>query len=133
MIDYAEIASGALTAIREAGTKVAIRRYTTAFNETTSESVPTLELDGEFDLAILPAKKANAIAGFQVGFDNSYAEKLRAGKVRALLIAASGAPFVPKQGDVAEFGDATWELLGCTSIDPSNAVPVVFKAEVVQL
>lgn len=131
MIDYAEIAEGALTAIKDAGTKIVITRFGNTFDPVTTENVQTVVATGEFDVAILPAKKANAIAGFQVGFDASYVEKLRAGKVRQLLIAATGAPFAPKQGDIATFLDAEWTLLGCTGIDPSGNSPVIFKTEAV--
>lgn len=130
MIDYADIAAGALTAIQEAGATVVISRFAEAYDPVTGESIATLDVTGTFAAVILPAKKANAIAGFQVGFDNSYAEKLRAGKVRALLIAATGAPFAPKQGDVATFAGQDWELLGCTSLNPALTVPIIYKVEV---
>lgn len=132
MINYAEIAEGALTAIRDAGTKVVITRMTKTLNPTTSEVTEAVELSAEFDVVILPAKKANAVAHFQVGFDNGYVEALRAGKVRALLVAASGAEFQPQQGDSAVFAGLTWRLLGCTAIDPTGASPVIFKTEVIQ-
>ena len=132
MIDYAAIAIDAQTAVQEAGTKLTITRASKTYDPVTTESVSAPELTGEFDVVILPAKKANAIAGFQVGFDNSYAEKLRAGKVRGLLIAGNGAPFEPKQGDVATFSGAVWELLGCTPLDPALNAPLIYKTEVVQ-
>lgn len=130
MIDYPEIAEGALEAIKEAGRVIVIKRYSSAYDGATATDVMTLTHEGDFTVAVLPAKKANALAGFGIGFDNAYAEALRKGKVRALLIAASEAPFEPAEGDRAEFDNGLWNFLGCTPISPAG-VPVVYKAEVV--
>lgn len=130
-MDYAAIAESALAAIRDAGREITIKRYDTAFDGATSTVDKQVTLDGVFTCVVLPAKKANAIAHFQVGFDNSYAENLRAGKVRRLLIAASGAPFAPQQGDTAEFDELAWEVLGCTPLAPAG-VDVIYQVEVSQ-
>lgn len=130
-MDYAAIAESALTAIRDAGRVVTITRYNIAVDPVESRTGKQVELTGEFTCVVLPAKKANAIANFQTGFDNGYIEKLRAGKVRRLLVAASGAPFAPKQGDTVEFDDVAWISLGCTPLAPAG-VDVIYQLEVAQ-
>lgn len=130
-IDFASIAANAKVAIAEAGASLPIRRYTDTFDELTQKTVRTLTQEGLFTMVVLPAKKANALAGFQTGFDQAYVEKLRAGKVKQLLIAGDGAPFVPEQGHFLVFAGQEWELLGCTPLNPNGTVDIIYKTEVV--
>ena len=130
-IDYASIAADARIAIADAGGRFTIRRYTDTFDELSQKTVTTLAEEGVFDLVVLPAKKANALAGFQTGFDAAYVEKLRKGKVRQILVAGAGAPFVPAEGMFLVLAGQEWELLGCTAINPSATVDIIYKSEVV--
>lgn len=132
MIDYTSIAVSALASIAEAGTRIPISRVTTTTDPVTGDTTSTVTQAGELDVVILPAKKANALAGFTSGFDNAYIEALRAGRVRSLLIAASSASFEPIQGDHVVFAGATWSLLGSTPIAPAG-VALIYKAEVSRL
>lgn len=129
MIDYASIAAEAKTAIAEAGREVTIRRIARTVDRVTSAVTPVTTHNGTFTAVTLPAKKANALAGFQTGFDAAYVEKLRLGKVRRVLAAAAGAPFAPQQGDEAEFDGVVWEVLGCTPLAPSG-LDVIYQLEV---
>jgi hypothetical protein len=129
MIDYEPIIESALGAIREAGTRIPVRRVVRTVNPVTEVTTETVTHSGELDVVVLPAKKANALAGFATGFDNAYVEKLRAGKVRSLLGAALSAPFEPQAGDVCDFEGRAWSLLGCTPLSPSGKA-IIYKMEV---
>lgn len=129
MIDYASIAQDALAAIKDAGRQVTVRRITKTTDPVTGVVSNTVTLTGTLDVVVLPAKKANALAGFTAGFDNAYAEALRAGKVRALLGAASSAPFEPVAGDETEFDGHKWTILGNTPLAPAGTA-LIYKMEV---
>lgn len=129
MIDYASIAQDALAAIKDAGRQIVFRRITKTTDPVTGTVTATATQAGTLDVVVLPAKKANALAGFTAGFDNAYAEALRAGKVHALLGAAVSAPFEPVAGDECEFDGHKWSLLGCTPIAPGGP-SLIYKMEV---
>lgn len=61
--------------------------------------------------------------------DNRYLSELVEGKLRRVLVAASGAPFEPEAGDIATFDSEDWEVFGCTPVDPAGT-PVLYKMEV---
>lgn len=132
MIDYASIAADALVAIKDAGRQIVHRRITVTTDELTGDTTATATTTGTLDCVVLPAKKANALAGFTAGFDNAYAEALRQGKVRSLLCAAASATFEPASGDETEFDGYLWEVLGNTPINPAG-VALIYKLEVSQI
>ena len=64
--------------------------------------------------------------------DNRYLQELVEGKVRMFLIAASGAPFEPENGDTIDDGTDLWKIFGCTPVNPAGTA-VLYKAKAVKI
>ena len=86
----------------------ALGKYTA---DTTGESVTV-------QAVILPMTKLE---------DNKYLGDLVAGKLRKILIAASGVD-EPIAGDHILEGTNVWEIFGCTPVSPAG-IPLLYKAK----
>jgi len=127
VIDYDAIANDALAALAEAGALLPCVRTTNNVDPVT-EVVSVETLAGDFVGVLLPAKRNP----FTVSMDSADVENLRTGKAKRLLLAASGAPFIPITGDVFTVGVETYRLTGVTTLAP-NGTPVIFTTEALKL
>lgn len=127
MIDYTAIAEAALAAIREAGTNLLGKRPVVTHDPVTEVTATLYSPEGTFAGVVLPAKRNP----YTVSSNDADIENLRAGKVRRLLLAASGAPFVPAPNDIFEFESAVWTVSGCTPLSPAGT-PLVYTLEVIK-
>lgn len=123
MIDYAQIAADALAAIQEAGTTATLARIAKTFDPVTGAVSLPVATKGTIDCVILPARSSD----LPENMSNTLSEALVKGKLRKLLIAASGAPFEPEGNDIAAFGSVYWILLACTPLAPAGT-PVIYTA-----
>lgn len=128
--DYQKSAATALKLLKQFGRKAVIRRPSTGRGEYDPVEGKFAEpegdeLQGEFDLVVLPASKGTIEA-----FDNRLEEGLTAAAMRYLIIAAASAPFEPQAMDVVAIDGAEWIFMGCTPLDPAGGSPVIYKAGV---
>lgn len=121
---YEDAVADALETLTEYGKPLTFRRYSSDFDPVTSaqsnQIVATQSLYG----IKMTAKHARRL--LQEPFDNALLEGLISGSVKGLLVAASGASFVPRVNDVAAFDSCTWRVLGCTVVAPAD-VNILFK------
>lgn len=79
----------------------------------------------------ISAGEIRTMAGGVVNADNGYIADFIQGRARKLLIAASGAPFVPRSGDEVFIDSNKWEVLGCTPMSPAGT-DVIYTAAIHQ-
>ena len=123
MIDYAAIAQDALAAIEEAGRSVTLARLSKTLDPVTGAVSATTCVKGSVSLVVLAASKSD----LPEKQSDALMEALLQGKLRKLLIAASGVPFEPAPVDIASFDSAYWRVLGCTPLNPAG-VALIYTA-----
>lgn len=128
MFNYGDTAESALDLLKEFGAELVITRFSGEYDPLTASKDRAVDVTGTFTMVVLNGKKSEARNN---AFDNSYLEALRSGKVRSLLIAASGAPFEPTEGDFLTFAGASWRFRGVDLLAPAG-VAVIYKAEVIK-
>lgn len=63
--------------------------------------------------------------------DNGIMEAFKQGRLRKLIIAASGAPFEPAAGDtVTGLESAEWTVLGVNPLKPDQTTPLIYTAAI---
>lgn len=128
MINYREIAETALALIKDAGAEYAISRTPSTVTAATGAVVSGEPTTGTVWAVKLPASQGT-IQAFDIRIeDNSLVGR----ELRFLKVAALGAPFIPRKGDVITMDDGDWEALGCTPICPAD-VALVFNVGAVKL
>lgn len=125
---YNQMADTALRLIEQFGQKLHGARYKVDDSDyTTGEISESVDIEGDFDGVILPADK-----GFAGQFNDSFEVLSEVFvKVRYLILSAKTSPFVPAAGDLFDFDDKSWIVLGNTPINPAG-IPLVYKVGVKQ-
>ena len=62
--------------------------------------------------------------------DDLKAGAVVAQKARHMTVLPDGLTFVPKAGDTAVFADATWQVLGCTPVNPGGDALIYYRVTV---
>lgn len=117
---YDEAITLALAAITEAGQTAVLARIAKTHNPMAGSVSAHVATKGNVAAVLLPLNKND-----ESKLDNSLLEALRKGKLRKLLVAASGAPFEPEGSDIFVFGSSYWVTRGCTPLAPAGT-PIVY-------
>lgn len=122
--NYAASAATALRLIKQFGQVLPITRITNTVDDATGDVVATTT-EGTLDAVVLPAKSTalNAVDG---RLDDALCEALTKGKLRFILAAASSATFRPSPNDIITFEEGSFNVLGCTPLNPAGT-PIVYK------
>lgn len=125
---YADMAKLANDMIGQYGREMTFTRTPKTANGPIGSATPLDPLVTKGKVIVLPASKGTIEA-----FDNRSEDGSLAGReLRYLKIAALGMSFVPRKLDTVSFDGATWQVLGCTPVNPAGT-PIVYGAGVVKL
>jgi len=129
MTFYSEMAEVADELITEFGQVITINRYApTVVGSTGVATKGAATATSTANAIVLPASKGTVEA-----FDNRRDTLLLSGrKLRYLKIASASMTFEPDPLDEAVFNSATWQVLGCTPVNPAGT-PLVYGIGVVKL
>jgi hypothetical protein len=126
MADYSKDAAEALAAIKEAGKEFEIFRPSPVFDDISGIPTDAATPKGKITAVVLPYSKNLA------SLDDSLKEALVKGKLRKLLAAAQGAPFVPQALDVVNINGTQWQVIGNTPLAPDGTTPIIFTMAIVE-
>lgn len=112
---YDEAIATALAAITEAGQTWTLARFTKTFDPVVGSTSAIVATKGSVAAVVLPLNKTD-----KNELDDTLMEALRAGKLRKLLVAASGVPFAPAGTDVFVRGAEVWLAKGSTALAPAG-------------
>lgn len=126
MANYSQDAAEALAAIKADGKEFEIFRPVVGFDNITGIPEDEATLAGKITAIILPYSKNPA------NLDDSLKEALIRGKLRKLLAAAQGAPFIPQALDVLNINGTQWQVIGCTPLAPDGETNIIFTIGIVE-
>jgi len=125
---YAPLANMASTLITRFGRAVTFTRTgktAAGVDGTVTEGTPSTSTGYA---VILPSSSGSGAA-----FDNRLEDgSLAHRRLRFLQVAAQGMSFEPKALDAVTFDGSTWEVVGCTPVNPAGT-PLVYGVGVVEL
>lgn len=125
---YGEMATLASDLIGQFGREMTFTRTPKTANGAIGSATSGTATTTKGKVVVLPASKGTIEA-----FDNRTEDGSLAGQeLRYLKIAALGMSFVPRKLDTVYFDSATWQVLGCTPVNPAGT-PIVYGAGVVKL
>lgn len=127
-MNYSALAATASRLIGDAGQTVTFSRYSPEVDGITGRVIKGIPLTSLASAIVLPASSGTGPA-----FDNRLEELSTAGKqLRFLKVAAQGMTFEPRSLDEVTFDGSTWQVLGCTPINPAGTA-LVYGVGVVRL
>lgn len=115
MIDYAAIADNALAAIQEAGREIVVKRLAKDNDAITGAAESATAIVGTVWLVVLPVKSSVAEK-----LERRLQQALTEGRLRMLLVAASGAPVDLAPNDVFEIDGEYCHARGVTPLNPGG-------------
>ena len=121
MTFYENMAAVALRLITDKGQSLPIRRISKTFDPVTSTTSAATKVTGTIKTVIVPFNKDD-----KANMDNRLAESLAKGRLRKLIVAASGLTFAPEPMDVIDFESGQWQVEGVTPISPAGTPLVYF-------
>lgn len=122
MADYSKTAANALKSIAKAGKKFQIFRSSPTFNQQTGLPTATATQSGEITAVVLPRYKGQTFNSL----DDSLKQALVRGQLKSLLAAGNGAPFKPGPLDYVMIDGEQWRVIGCTTLAPDGATPIIY-------
>lgn len=128
MTFYSDMAATALEMITEYGSPVTFTRTAVTVSLTAGTVTAGASTTATGYAIVLPASKGTIEA-----FDNRLEQlALAKRRLRYLKVAAQGLSFEPQALDKLSLLGSTWEVLGCTPINPTGT-PLVYGVGVVEL
>lgn len=128
MTFYGRMAATADRLLDLYGQQVTFVRTPKTIDPMDGKVTPGTALTSTVPAVVLPASKGTIQA-----FDNRLEDSSLAGKkLRYLKVAAKDMTFEPKSLDMLILGGQTWQVLGCTPVNPAGT-PLVYGVGVVQL
>lgn len=126
---YTKLAATATRLMGVYGRSVTFSRYAPTVTGTTGNVTKgTATNTSTASVVVLPASKGTIEA-----FDNRLESLTLAGKtIRYLKVAASSITFEPKSLDEVSMDSVTWQVLGCTPVNPAGT-PLVYGVGLVKL
>lgn len=115
------LAATALRMLQKYGAQYTLTRSNVAHNDVTGVATVGTPFSSPVYAAVLP------MSASKMFFDDKLRDAAIRGKLRYLIMAASGMTLTPRPGDTIPIKSETFKLLGATPVDPDSSGEVIYK------